>query len=200
MGRTCARGAASARTPPPSSWRIEDGTLAFVKDSAGRGDLVSREQYGDFELELEWRISPGGNSGIFYRGTEDGASIYETAAEMQVLDNARHADGKFPSHTAGANYDLYVPTEDATRPVGEWNQVRLVARGPHVEHWLNGVKVVEYEQGSPEWQARVAKSKFATMVGYGKHMRGHIVLQDHDDAVWCRNIRLRPLDASASAR
>ena len=185
---------------PPASWRVQDGTLAFVKDSAGRGDLVSREQYGDFELELEWRISPGGNSGIFYRGTEEGRSIYETAPEMQVLDNTRHVDGRNPLTSAGANYALHAPVRDVTRPVGEWNQVRLVARGPHVEHWLNGVKVVEYEQGSADWQARVAASKFAPLPGYGRQLRGHIVLQDHDDAVWYRNVRVRRLDAPAPAR
>lgn len=173
-------------------WSIDGDALYFeLKDK--RGDIVTRETYGDFELELEWKISECGNSGIFYRG-DPNRSPADTASEMQVLDDTCHSDGVYPSHRAGSNYDLYAATPGVVRPAGEWNEVRIVARGPHVEHWLNGQKVVEYERGSEAWQARVAASKFRTFDGYGEQMNGAIALQDHEDPVWYRNIRIRRLD------
>jgi hypothetical protein len=110
---------------------------------------------------------------------------------MQVLDNAKHADGKNPLTSAGSNYAVHAPVRDVTKPVGEWNAMRLVVRGNHVEHWLNGVKLLEYELGSTDWQARVKASKFATLPGYGRARRGHLVLQDHGDVVAFRNLRIR---------
>jgi hypothetical protein len=174
----------------PQGWAVEDGTIARTGPG---GDIMTVEQFGSFELALEWKISPGGNSGIFYRGTEQGVHIWESAPEMQVLDNTKHPDGKTAVTSAGANYGLHPPARDVTRPVGEWNQVRLVVNGPHVEHWLNGVKVVEYEQWSPEWEALVKASKFSTMPSYGRARQGHLALQDHGDPVWFRSIRIRPL-------
>jgi hypothetical protein len=182
------------RDDVPSGWRIEEGTLAFVPGTEG-GDLITREQYDDFELELEWRISEGGNSGIFYRVSEDAeySRTYQTGPEFQVLDNDGHSDGVTEAHRAGANYALHAPSRDVTRPVGEWNTVRIVADSAHVEHWLNGEKIVEYEQWSDEWQRLVDESKFIDMPGYGQYHRGHIALQDHGDRVWYRNVRIRPL-------
>jgi hypothetical protein len=112
---------------------------------------------------------------------------------MQVVDNVRHRDGKNPLTSAGSNYALHAPVRDVTRPVGEWNDVGLVVKSPHVEHWLNGVKIVEYELWSPDWEARVKASKFSTMPGYGRAKRGHIALQDHGDRVWYRHIKIRPM-------
>jgi hypothetical protein len=179
----------------PAAWKVVGDTLAFtpVADTSQRGDVVTREQYGDFELAYEWKVSPGGNSGVYYRADEDHKFGWETGPEMQVLDNKRHVDGKNPLTSAGAAYALYAPSEDVTRPAGEWNEARIVARGPHVEHWLNGKKVVEYEQGSDDWQKRMKASKFKDMPDYGTRMSGHIVLQDHGDPVWYRNIRVRRL-------
>lgn len=177
----------------PSGWAFEDGALART-DSGDGGDIVTRETYGDFELALEWKVEPCGNSGIFYRGAEGAEYVWNTAPEMQVLDNTCHPDAATPAHTAGAVYALYAPTEDVTRPAGEWNEVRIVADGAHVEHWLNGVKIAEYEQGSDDWNARVAASKFAEEPGFGTHREGVIGLQDHGDLVWYRNIRIRPLN------
>jgi hypothetical protein len=176
----------------PSGWVLEDGALARTAEGDG-GDIVTREPYADFELALEWKVAPCGNSGIFYRGAEGAEYIWNTSPEMQVLDNTCHADGQYPSHTAGAVYDLYTPTVDVARPGGEWNAARIVARGPHVEHWLNGQKVAEYEQGSAEWTARIAASKFRDEPGFGTYPSGLIGLQDHGDLVWYRNIRLRRL-------
>jgi hypothetical protein len=183
------------RQDVPSAWKVEGDSLAFVPsdDKNARGDLVTRDQYGDFEFACEWKISPVGNSGVIYRFDENHQFPWETGPEMQVLDNTKHPDGKNPLTSAGADYALYPPSADVTRPVGEWNEARIVARGPHVEHWLNGQKVVEYEQGSPDWRQRVEKSKFKTMPDYGKQMSGHIALQDHGDRVWYRNVRIRRL-------
>jgi hypothetical protein len=173
-----------------AGWKIENGLLARVGEA---GDLITKEQFGDFELELEWKIAEGGNSGIFFRGTEDSETIWHGAPEMQILDNARHADGKNPLTSAGSNYAVNAPVRDVSKPIGQWNSVRLIAKGTHVEQWLNGVKVVEYELFSPDWTERVKKSKFVKYPQYGKAMRGHIGLQDHGNPVWFRNIRIRPL-------
>lgn len=175
----------------PGGWSVEDGTLHFAPGTE-RGDVVTRETYGDFELALEWKISACGNSGIFYRGDPE-QEPWRTSPEMQVLDDACHPDSKYPSHRAGSNYDLYTATPGVVRPAGAWNEVRIVARGSHVEHWLNGQKVVEYEQGSEAWQARVAASKFREFDDYGQYMSGVIALQDHSDPVWYRDIRIRRL-------
>jgi hypothetical protein len=174
----------------PDGWKVQDGTLTRV---GGGGDLVTKEQFDSFELKLEWKIAEGGNSGIFYRATEEFGAIYESAPEMQVLDNAKHGDGKNPKTSAGANYALIACAKEVVKPAGEWNQVRLLIQGQHVEHWLNGEKVVEYELGSPAWVELVKNSKFSGMRGYGKAAKGHIGLQDHGDKVWYRNIMIRPL-------
>ena len=182
----------------PASWRVQDGALAFapVADPAQRGDIVSREQYGDFELELEWKISKGGNSGVMYRVGEDQRFPYETGPEMQVLDDAGHPDGRIPSHRAGALYDLIVPPANVTRPVGEWNQARVVVRGNRIQHWLNGQQTADIEIGSEEWKQRMANSKFREMPAYATKQQGHIALQDHGDPVWYRNIRIRKLNST----
>lgn len=181
----------------PAGWEAADGTLAFNPDSEG-GDILTREQYGDFELELEWRVSEGGNSGVFYRATEEHDVIWQSAPELQILDDAAHADGGDPLTSAGSLYALYPPTSEVVKPAGEWNRTRVVARGPHVEHWLNGTKVVEYEAWSEDWNERVAGSKFSDLPNFGEARRGHIGLQDHGDEVWYRNIRVRPLDSSTT--
>jgi hypothetical protein len=184
------------RADVPSGWQIEGDALAFVPGSQG-GDLITREQFGDFELELEWRISPGGNSGIFYRGTEDHRSIWQTAPEYQVLDDDRHPDARNRTHRAADLYNLIESNErKALSPVGEWNRTRIVARGNHVEHWLNDEKVVEFQKGTDEWRQMVAASKFASIPDFARFDRGHIGLQDHGDRVWYRNIRIRTLDAA----
>ena len=175
---------------PARGWVVEDGALVC---KGGGGDLVSREEYADFELRLEWKISPGGNSGILFHASEDHDNVWESAPEMQILDDARHPDGKNPKTSAGSNYALLAPPPGTTRPVGCWNEVRLIVRGSHVEHWQNGVKLLEYELWSPEWKALVAASKFAKMPGYGLNKTGHLALQDHGDTVAFRDIRIRPL-------
>ena len=175
---------------PPAGWSVVDGTLARTGPG---GDIVTVDEFGDFDLRLQWKISEGGNSGIIFRVVNVGAEVWESGPEMQILDNARHADGKNPLTSAGANYGLQAPVRDVTRPVGEWNDARLVVAGAHVEHWMNGVKIVEYELWSPAWESLVKASKFVKMPAYGRAKRGRIALQNHGDPVWFRNITIRPM-------
>ncbi len=177
---------------PAQGWEIIDGTLVRT---TGGGDLVTDEEFGSFDLKLEWRISTAGNSGIMYHVKEDPKLRWpwETGPEMQVLDNAEHPDGRNPLTSAGSNYALYAPPKDVTRPIGYFNEARIVVRGPHVEHWLNGEKLVEYELWSDAWKKKVADSKFKSMPRYGQEKRGSIALQDHGDRVWYRNIKIKPL-------
>jgi hypothetical protein len=174
----------------PAGWQVVDGALTRIGEA---GDLITRDQFGDFELTLEWKVAEGGNSGIMYRVTEDADETYETGPEMQVLDDARHKDGQSRLTAAGSAYGLYPAPAGVVKPAGEWNEVRIVVSGNHVEHWLNGVKVVEYELGSADWKAKVAASKFKQWPGYGRSTSGHIALQDHGDRVAYRNIKVRPL-------
>ena len=176
----------------PAGWQVADGALIRV----GRGgDLITRDTFADFELALEWRVAEGGNSGIMYRVTEAAAETYQTGPEMQVLDDANHPDGRSRLTAAGAVYGLYPAPAGVVKPAGEWNQAGIVVRGTRVEHWLNGVKVAGYELGSPDWEARVAASKFRKWPGYGRAAAGHIALQDHGDRVAYRNIRIRTIVA-----
>jgi len=175
----------------PVGWHIVYGTLA---KETPVGDLVSKEEFGDFELELEWKIGEAGNSGILYRGTEEYDHIYWSAPEYQLLDDIKAADNKTRLTCAGAAYALYPSPEGHLNPVGEWNSTRIVARGPHIEHWLNGVKLLEYELGSPDWEAKVKSSKFAPYPHFGRAKKGHIALQgDHTGNLAFRNIRIRAL-------
>jgi hypothetical protein len=180
----------------PDRWQVRDVALVLQhKSGKTGGDIVTVDQFDNFELSLEWKIAPRGNSGIMYRVTEKEEAPYESGPEYQLLDNAGHEDGKSPLTSAASCYALYAPSKDATRPVGEWNQTRIIVNGNHVEHWLNGVQVVTYELGSADWNKRVAASKFKSMPRFGKEPRGHIDLQDHGDDIAFRNIKIRPLKA-----
>lgn len=178
----------------PAGWGIAQNAIHYDPEAEGGGDLITKKEYGDFVLRLDWKIAEGGNSGIMYRVSEDRDATWKTGPEYQVLDNARHPNaGDGAEYTAGAVYALYGPSEDATRPAGQWNRARIVARDGRVEHWLNGTNIVSYEWGSAEWKKRVARSKFSSMPGFGKNERGHIALQSHGDNVWYRNVKIRPL-------
>jgi hypothetical protein len=174
----------------PQGWAAVDGTL--MRTGVG-GDIVTDRTFTDFELTLEWRLEEGGNSGVFYRAAEGEQWIYRSAPEMQVLDDERHPDGQNPLTSAGANYALDPAPRGVVKPVGEWNSVRIVVQGNHVEHWMNGQQVVTYELGSPEWEEKVANSKFVEWPAYGRAPTGYIGLQDHGDPVWFRNIKIREL-------
>jgi hypothetical protein len=187
-GQTTAGWRGYKQAEAPAGWQVVEGTLTRVGEG---GDLVSLEQFEDFELEFEWRIAPGGNSGVMFRVSEDHDYPWETGPEFQLLDNAGHPDGKDPRTSAGANYAMHAPLADVARAAGNWNQARLRVCGPVVEHWLNGEKIVEYELGSADWKARVAACKWKDRPDYGQRKSGHIVLQDHGDRVSFRNLKLQ---------
>jgi hypothetical protein len=175
----------------PQGWHTVGETLA---KEAEVDDLVTREMFGNFELELEWKIGKAGNSGVFYRGTREYDYIYWSGPEYQLLDDTYARDGRSRLTSAAAAYGVYASRAGVVRPFGEWNTTRIVVNGAHVEHWLNGEKVVEYELWSADWQARVAASKFSKYPHYGLAKRGYIGIQgDHDGALAVRNIRIREL-------
>ena len=181
----------------PDKWKVTDGALVFDPNADGSGgDIVTVDEYDDFEFVADWKISPNGNSGVMYHVTEDGEYPWQSGPEYQLLDNAGHADGRNPLTTAASCYALYAPSKDVTKPVGDWNSMRLVVNGPHVEHWLNGVKVAEYKIGGKDWKKRVQQSKFNSMPNFAKAVKGHIDLQDHGDRVEFRNLKIRPLPRS----
>ena len=175
----------------PAGWHASDGVIS--KEN-GIGDLVSRDRFANFELTLDWKIEQGGNAGIFYRGTTEYDHIYWSAPEYQLLDDANAPDGKNRLTSAAAAYALYPPPAGVVKPAGEWNSTRIVVNGAHVEHWLNGQKVVEYELWSPDWKAKVAASKFRDYPNYGLAKTGYLGIQgDHNGALSLRNIRIREL-------
>ncbi|MBN2473338.1 MAG: DUF1080 domain-containing protein [Pirellulales bacterium] len=184
----------------PPGWKVIDGALVRVsggeggKGAGGGDDIVTVEQFDDFELKLDWKIvDRAGNSGIILRASEDAVTSWHTGPEMQILDNAAYP-GRDVRQLAGACYDLYSPVKDVSKPRGEWNAVRIVAEGNHIKHWLNGVKLLEYELGSGDWMERVAKSKFRDMKHFQQPpAKGHICLQDHTARIEYRNIKIRPL-------
>ena len=175
----------------PDGWRIDGGVLGKEGEVE---DIVSRESFGDFELELEWKVSAGGNAGIFFRGTREYDHIYWSAPEYQLLDDARHPDGGNRLTSAAAAYALYAAPEGVVKPAGEWNLARIVVDGANVEHWLNGRKVVSYELWSPDWKAKVAASKFAKYPNYGLAKEGLLGIQgDHAGTLELRGMRIRRL-------
>jgi hypothetical protein len=174
-----------------AGWRVAGGVLS--KDGPV-DDLVTNRNYADFELELEWKIGKEGNSGVFYRGTREYDHVYWSAPEYQLLDDANTEDGKSPLTAAGSDYALYGVSPGVAKPYDHWNRTRLVVRGNHVEHWLNGVKVVEYDFRSDDWKKRVAASKFSKYPNYGLAKSGLIGIQgDHPGALAIRKIRIREL-------
>jgi hypothetical protein len=173
----------------PPGWRIAGGTLA---KEAKTGDIITKDQFADFELELEWKIAEAGNSGIFYRATEEYDRVYWSAPEYQLLDDVKGADNKTRLTCAGAAYGLYPSPEGHVKTPGEWNTTRIVVTGARVEHWLNGFKLLEYQLWSSDWDARVKGSKFAKWPNFGRAKRGHIAIQgDHEGALAFRRIRVR---------
>jgi len=194
---------------PTAHWKVQDGAIHKIATGsvprmadgqpAHGGDLMTVDTFGDFELSWEWKVTPGANSGVKYNVSEElsMAQAPNHAAlgfEYQILDDDRHEDGKLPTHRAGALYDLIAPNaQKHLRPVGEWNESKLAFRGNHGEHWLNGAKIVEFELGTPSFDSLIAKSKFRPIPGFATRRKGHIVLQDHGDEVFFRNIKVREL-------
>ena len=206
--------------PPPGHWTVEDGSIKKIATKnvpllpngqrPPGGDLITDRTFRNFELAWDWKMSPAGNSGLKYNvseglslsGGKTAAALSPSTAqnraalgfEYQMIDDERHADGKLPTHRSGALYDMITPNENKhLNPVGEWNHSRLVFNGNHGEHWLNGLKVVEYELGSPSMNAALAASKYKVIEGFATRRDTPIVLQDHTEEVYFRSIRIREL-------
>ena len=177
-------------------WEAVDGSLKRVSKDAP--DLITKDQYGAFELLIDYKISPGGNSGIMFHVAETDGPSYVTGPEIQVQDNVAGHDPQ----KSGWLYQLYHPDFDATKPAGEWNQLRilLAPKGQKSTVWMNGKKYYDFELGSADWDAKVKQSKFASMPGFGNQGKGYICLQNHGDEVAYRNIKIRVIEGGASAR
>ncbi len=174
----------------PGGWTIAGGVLSLEKP--GAGDLVSAREFGDCEIAFEWKVAPGGNSGVKYRLRRTGKDWI--GCEYQLLDDARHANGKVPKTSTASLYDVLAPAPDKpAKPAGEWNESRIVARGTALEHWLNGQCVLRADTASPAFAAAVAASKFRATQGFAKPGPGRLLIQDHGDKVALRNLRIRPL-------
>lgn len=177
------------------AWEVVDGTLRLNPKAEGQGDLVTDGEYENFELNLEWNITEGGNSGIIFGVQEDPKfhATYETGVEMQVLDDKKASDNKKANHLAGSLYDMQAPAKDVVKPVGEWNKVKLRKQNGHLTFWLNGTRIVETQMGSPEWDTLINNSKFKTWKNFAAYPKGHIALQDHGHEVAFRNITITEL-------
>ncbi len=177
---------------PGAGWGVADGVLMT---SGNAGDLMTKRVYGDFELSFEWKISEAGNSGVIYRIGLGEAAADRTGLEYQILDNLKAEDNERPNHRAGSIYDLAsAPSQDVTKPVGQWNLGRIVIRGWRVEHWLNGEKLIEFDLGSPAGRAAIAKSRFKDSPKFAAFPRGFIALQNDGHVVSFRSIKIRELD------
>lgn len=180
-------------------WEVVDGALM----SHGRSDdLVTDEEFGDFELEFEFKIPPEGNSGVVYKVIETDKKVsFYSGPEYQIIDDENYPpdtiDGVLvflrDNQKTAANYDMHAPSQRVSKPAGQWNKGRILVKNDHIEHWLNGIKVVEYDYGSDAWKAQLTRSKFTEWPYATPHYKGKIALQDHREEVWYRNIRIRPL-------
>jgi hypothetical protein len=187
-GKTTAGWRGFKTAAPDAGWRVAGGALS--PDPKTSRDIISKDEFGSFELAFEWKISKLGNSGVMFHVIEVGDQTYQSGPEYQILDNAH---GEPPVEQAAALFALYAPSVDATKPPGEWNVARLIIDRGHVQHWLNGKKVVEYDLGSPDFKARVAASKFKQWPQFASSPTGHIALQNHGDEVAFRNLKIRVL-------
>ena len=177
-------------------WKVENGTVTITEkdgtDTRGQRDIITTGTYDQFDLRWEWKVAQGGNSGLKYFVLEDQTSAI--GHEYQMIDDERHADAKIGAHRqTAAFYDVLPAADRPLKPAGEWNSSQVIVKGKHVEHWLNGKRVLQYELDSPELNAAIAKSKFKDIARFGKPQKGHILIQDHGNAVWYRNVRIKPL-------
>ena len=190
-GRTTKGWRGYKATTMPVGWTVVAGELT---KSDKTDDIVTVDQFGDYELDIDWKIGPAGNSGIFYRATEEYNKIYWSAVEYQLLDDAKAPDGQSRLTAAGSAYALYPAPAGIVKAADQWNTTRIIVKGAHVEHWLNGVKLLEYEFWSPDWDAKVKDSKFSAWPNFGLAKKGFIGIQgDHAGSLALRNIKIKTL-------
>jgi hypothetical protein len=176
------------------SWEVVNGELVNKTEGVTkRADLITNEQFENFELLFDWKLKPQGNSGLIYLVTEDNGATYESGPEYSLIDDEGYPEKLNDVQKSGANYDVHAPSVAAAKPVGEYNRSRIIVNNSRVEHWLNGKKVVEYEIGSPEWESKKNNSKWKDVKPYAKAKKGHLALQDHGGGVWFKNIKVRKL-------
>ncbi|HMJ88724.1 MAG TPA: DUF1080 domain-containing protein [Candidatus Acidoferrum sp.] len=179
------------QTPPGAGWKVEDGILKKVPKQR-TGDIVTEQKFNDYEFSWEWLVQPKANSGVKYLVTEERKD--SPGIEYQMIDDKGYGQPLAPKHLTATFYDVLPRTVDTSvKPANEWNSSRIIVKGNHVEHWLNGVKVLEFEFGSPEVKAALAKSKFKDAPGFGEKISGHIMLTDHGDEAWFKNLKIREL-------
>ncbi|MEO5683363.1 MAG: DUF1080 domain-containing protein [Chitinophagaceae bacterium] len=175
-------------------WEVANGVI-YCKDKGvlHRADLVTKEQYADFEFAFDWKVSTGANSGLVYRADENHGGAHESGSEYQLIDDIGYP-GKLENwQNSGADYDMHPPSRIMSKPAGEYNHSVIKANGKHVQHWLNGVKVADYETGTKEWFALRDKSKWKDIKGWGENSQGHICLQDHGGGIWFKNLKIRKM-------
>jgi hypothetical protein len=175
-------------------WAVLNGEL-YCKETGvtKRADLITVNKYENYELQIDWKISAKHNSGIIYMATEDNNASYESGPEYQLIDDLGYPDKLQDKQLSGANYDMHAPSAKVSKPAGEYNHTKIIINKGHVEHWLNGTKVVDYTLWTPEWEALKAKSKWKDVKTYGMSKEGHIALQDHGGGVSLKNIKIKPL-------
>ncbi|MFL5741198.1 MAG: DUF1080 domain-containing protein [Flavisolibacter sp.] len=178
------------------SWSVKDGTI-YCSGSNNKtdlhADLMTNDTYENFELSIDWKISPQGNSGILYMVTEDYPTSYLSGPEYQIIDDLHFPEKIEDWQKTGANYAMDPAPTAEPNPVGEWNHARIIVNKGHVEHWLNGKKIVDYELWTDDWKKKKAAGKWKDAPGYGASKRGHIALQDHGSEAWFRNVKIREL-------
>lgn len=175
-------------------WEVVNGEIHCKdRDVQHRADLTTNEKYADFELAFDWKVSKAANSGLVYRVDEEHGAAHESGSEYQLIDDAGYPEKLQSWQNSGADYDMHPPTKIASKPAGQYNHSVIIAKGKHVEHWLNGVQVASYEIGTPEWHALKEKSKWKDIQGWGENSQGYICLQDHGGGIWFKNIKIRKL-------
>jgi hypothetical protein len=175
------------------AWKVDGGILELDPKAPDQGDLVTDKEYENYELSVEWKISPEGNSGIIFGVHEDPDlnQTYLSGIEMQVLDNEKAEDNKKANHLAGSLYDMKAPSASVAKPAGEWNTAKISKKNGHLIFWLNNTEIINVQMGSPEWQELLNNSKFKTWANFAKYPKGKIALQDHGHVVAFRNIKIK---------
>jgi hypothetical protein len=184
----------SYNNKPSDGWEIVNGEIHNKETGVQhRADLTTVEEYGDFELLVDWKVGKSANSGILYRVIEGDRASYETGPEYQLIDDHGYHAKLEDWQKSGADYAMHPPSAIASKPAGEYNHTKIIVKGAHVEHWLNGQKVADFDFWTPEWNALKAKGKWKDAKEYGMAKKGHIALQDHGGGIWFKNIKIRKL-------